>query len=364
MRPSERTAGAAARVDYIDIAKGLSIALVALHHSKLRLYYPEIIDSMGLFRLPLFFFLSGVFFSANGTALQYVIRKADVLLKPYFVVLLTLLAFSALSGDDALLWKYKGILYGNSETIRWPPLWYLTHLFAVYLFGFVLFRACRFPRLPLAAQLLILLALLITGALGITAFWHQPLSLGPLVLDDVPGLPYSVDLLPVTGFFLLAGTLLRQGLKAFRPQPLLVLVTALLYLWIATQTEAMMHLNQRQFEQPVFAIIGAFAGIYLALSLSWLLALAPALSRFPRWLGESSLFILMFHGVIGGHAQGLLAPYAGDHAGEVAVAAVSFMVSITAPPLIRALVRRSRWLSLAFLPVGKAPRAGPAAQQA
>jgi len=48
------------RVEHIDIAKGISIILVALFHSKLKLFAPDIINSMGLFRLPLFFFLSGV----------------------------------------------------------------------------------------------------------------------------------------------------------------------------------------------------------------------------------------------------------------------------------------------------------------
>jgi len=60
------------RVKHIDIAKGISIFLVALAHSthifaplvssKLIFYYQAVISPMSLFRLPLFFFLSGYFF--------------------------------------------------------------------------------------------------------------------------------------------------------------------------------------------------------------------------------------------------------------------------------------------------------------
>jgi fucose 4-O-acetylase-like acetyltransferase len=59
------------RVKHIDIAKGISIFLVAMAHgtpvfvplvsSKVIFYYQEVIGPISLFRLPLFFFLSGIF---------------------------------------------------------------------------------------------------------------------------------------------------------------------------------------------------------------------------------------------------------------------------------------------------------------
>ncbi|MEW8495846.1 MAG: acyltransferase family protein, partial [Candidatus Thiodiazotropha taylori] len=51
------------RVKHVDIAKGISITLVAMFHTKLRIFVPDIVDPLSLFRLPLFFFLSGIFFS-------------------------------------------------------------------------------------------------------------------------------------------------------------------------------------------------------------------------------------------------------------------------------------------------------------
>ncbi len=72
---------------HIDIAKGISICLVAMFHSQLGNYYPSIIDPMGLFRMPLFFLLSGIFFSWNPEPHYFFTKKFDSLLKPYFVVL-------------------------------------------------------------------------------------------------------------------------------------------------------------------------------------------------------------------------------------------------------------------------------------
>ena len=42
------------RVEHIDIAKGISIIFVALSPSKLNTFTPELMNSMGLFRLPFF----------------------------------------------------------------------------------------------------------------------------------------------------------------------------------------------------------------------------------------------------------------------------------------------------------------------
>jgi len=50
------------RVEHIDIARGISITLVAMFHSHLKFSIPEVIEPMSLFRMPLFLVLSGVFF--------------------------------------------------------------------------------------------------------------------------------------------------------------------------------------------------------------------------------------------------------------------------------------------------------------
>lgn len=71
----------------IDIAKGISIALVALNHSAIPEDQIAVTDNFNLFRLPLFFFLSGIFFSSYASTGKFLLKKSDALLKPYFIVL-------------------------------------------------------------------------------------------------------------------------------------------------------------------------------------------------------------------------------------------------------------------------------------
>ena len=66
------------RVSLIDTAKGLSILLVALHHSNLKNIFPELIEPMGLFRMPTFFLLSGIFFSFAAPPTKFFLKKAYI----------------------------------------------------------------------------------------------------------------------------------------------------------------------------------------------------------------------------------------------------------------------------------------------
>ncbi len=72
------------RIKHIDIAKGISITLVAIYHSKLSYYFPSIIGPMELFRMPLFFLLSGVFFSWQEKPKKFLIKQKPILKTSYF----------------------------------------------------------------------------------------------------------------------------------------------------------------------------------------------------------------------------------------------------------------------------------------
>jgi fucose 4-O-acetylase-like acetyltransferase len=72
------------RVKHIDIAKGISITLVAMFHGQLRFFFPEIIEPMALFRLPLFFLLSGVFFSWAASPKDFFNKKIRGYVKAIF----------------------------------------------------------------------------------------------------------------------------------------------------------------------------------------------------------------------------------------------------------------------------------------
>jgi uncharacterized membrane protein YcfT len=65
----------------VDTAKGVSIALVVLSHDKLATLAPELSSLLGLIRMPLFFFLAGLFLRPYRTVASVAVYKADTLLK-------------------------------------------------------------------------------------------------------------------------------------------------------------------------------------------------------------------------------------------------------------------------------------------
>ncbi len=53
------------RVEHLDVAKGITILLVAMFHSNIPSYIPYIIEPLMLIRMPFLFFISGIFFDGK-----------------------------------------------------------------------------------------------------------------------------------------------------------------------------------------------------------------------------------------------------------------------------------------------------------
>ena len=75
------------RIGFIDIAKGIGILLVVLAHNDLEAYAPFLHKVIYSFHMPLFFFLSGMFFRPETPFWQLIRKRFDSLLKPYFFTL-------------------------------------------------------------------------------------------------------------------------------------------------------------------------------------------------------------------------------------------------------------------------------------
>jgi hypothetical protein len=102
------------------------------------------------------------------------------------------------------------------------------------------------------------------------------------------------------------------------------------------------------YHEPFFATLGALAGIYIVLSFSWVISQYNWLSYIPMVIGESSLFILMFHLFAGKKSYDILSQIFIDY--ELFVVIISFVLSIFLPIFIKYIVVRSKILSLIFFP--------------
>lgn len=337
----------------MDVAKGISIILVALFHSKMRAFVPQLIDAMSVFRMPLFFFLSGVFFSALGAPGHFLRQKFDALLKPYFatLVLVAVLAGAGVAFPAAKfpMPEWAGILYGGGETIRLVPLWFLTHLFAVYCFVYLVFRSTGFPDRPRLFQFGVLAAMICVGVAFIDAFWYERIRvLGTAV--DLPGLPFSLDLILVSSTFFMAGSLLRREVVRFRPRGSWVVIAGLVFAAVTLLSDAYLDLNKRVYEDPLPATLGAACGIYLVIALAFHLARLPLARRVLMYFGASSLFVLIFHHSVGVETYRFLDSQGPDRL-NFAFALLAFVLSLAVPLAIKGVIARVGLLSLLYFPL-------------
>ena len=338
------------RIKHIDIGKGISIVLVALNHSGVKEYFPEIMHAMGLFRMPLFFFLSGIFFSYLATPRAFLLKKSEALLKPYFFVLVLIYIISTMFTNENTLWQLRGMLYGTGETIIWSAMWFLPHLFIVYCFSYILFGFVGFNRLTVSMKWIYLFIFMLIGSLTIKLFWNLDISiLGNSII--LQGLPFSADIVLVTSVFFISGHLLKKKIINFSPSVFLFFISLCSFFCIVIYTSSHINFYNRIYERPLLSTFSAFCGIYMVMCISYTLMYMKYTKYMFMKFGEASLYILIFHMFIGEQISHILKQYSEAQIGSLEIAIISFLFSIFLPLLIKLVVSHNNVLALFFLPI-------------
>ncbi len=159
------------RIVWVDYAKAIGIILVVYGHVARGLYHAgigipthlySIVDTVIYsFHMPLFFFLSGLFFYSSlkkQGGRNLLSSKVDTLIYPYLI-------WSMLQGSlEALLSDYTNgkVTYIKVLSLLWSPLaqfWFLYALFFVYLLAIILF-SMNAKRLVIPVLLLSILVYL------------------------------------------------------------------------------------------------------------------------------------------------------------------------------------------------------------
>ena len=338
------------RLHHIDIAKGISIVLVVANHSAFRAAAPEFFNATSSLRLPLFFFLSGIFFNTKWSAEEFTLRKADALLKPYLVTLLALQLFWWLLGS-ASKHDVVGIFYASGMTIELMPLWFLPHLFLVHMAAFWLVRRFGVDTASVPAALALVVLGFLMGALLIRGL--DATSIQVRNDDDARvGWPLSADVLLMSLAFFLAGFLLRYQIRSFTPKPALVVVFIVAFFAIAMIGRPYLDFNGRILMQPLLVAVSAIISVYCVLAFSYWLAAISSCRRALVRIGQAGLIILVFHSFFVGSLYRLLLPYLEDHplAHGVSVCLI-FLLGILGPLYIDTFIRRVAWLRWLYLPL-------------
>ncbi len=286
------------RVGYIDIARGIGILLVVVGHNDFRLFSQFAYQVIYSFHMPLFFFLSGYFFNSSIDFKSFVIKKFNTLLKPYlftiFVIYFVSTSFDTMSFQTALGRIVKS-LYASGRYINWAQLWFLPHLFAVSIYAFFFYKIFakvdnRFVKWAVLLSTLLLANLFLKGYF-------------PFILKisgkeyELFGLPFSLDLLFLSGFFFILGGEIRRIVteKTFK-NPFIFFGSAagiiLLNLFFSPRND----FNTRVYESLFINTMQAIVGILFILALSGQVELhSKKLAALLGYFGRISMIILIFH---------------------------------------------------------------------
>jgi fucose 4-O-acetylase-like acetyltransferase len=287
------------RVGYIDIAKGIGILLVALAHADVSLVSPYLHRLIYSFHMPLFFFISGYFFNPNKPFWTMVKKRSNTVLKPYLVTIL-LIYIASLSFTNmrfaTVFGRIAKSMYGTGYYIDWVQLWFLPSLFITSIFAFLFYRIVLTRIQVRIIRWLILLAVLAFGIYFLDAFY--PFSISLLGKEyELYGLPFSLDLVLLSGFFYILGNEIRQvtTAKVFE-NPLTLFSTGTVLILLTLLFSYQVDFNTRLYESFPINTIEAILGILFTLAISKQIDLRTTrLASTLNYIGQASLFILIFH---------------------------------------------------------------------
>ena len=339
IKPISKAAVVEKRVEYVDIAKGIGITLVVMGHNDFALISPFAHKLIYSFHMPMFFFRSGMFFKPDIPFWTFVRQRFHRVLRPFLFMILFIffmsISFSKVSILEASRRLVKA-MYGSGQYLDWVQLWFLPHLFVVSLFAYFFVRAIRQTKLS-RVRWVLLTGLYIVGVLSIKLF--SPFEFNLLGKDlIVYGLPFSLDLVLISGFFfMLAYELNQKQYVTFLESPLTLFISGLTLVFLVWYFPLKIDFNIRQFDSLPVNTIETLLGIVFILALSKQLERVNWLSTLFKYIGQASLIVLIFQVPIQ------------DYWGQKLFALtnnlvfsywISFLIGVTGPIAINALFIR------------------------
>jgi len=345
------------RVSYIDVAKGLGILLIVFGHNRiLSNENSEIHRIIYSFHVPLFFFISGLFLNPNENFWVFFIKKADSLLKPYFVVLLSLSIPLLVKGFSASKYIFE-VLYGNGATIIWPHLWFLPHLWILLIFSYVFVKITNFDCLYWGFRASLLVLLLVVGFNISRMYFSVPGQPESKIFDGFGkslaffGLPFSFDLVFITSFYLLLGYSLRNKVLILKHSNIYFLLALFIFIFCHLFFDFSIDLNLRVYDNIFISTLQALSGIYIILSVSQILSRFVLPCHIFSYIGSGSLFILIFHSYFQNKVLSVISPLNGNYFFLDDV--TSFFMGSTVPLSMWEVARRNNYLAIFFLPLNR-----------
>lgn len=286
------------RIGYIDIARGIGILLVVLGHNDFGYISQFAYQIIYSFHMPLFFFLSGYFINTSRVFWEFAIKRFNSLLKPYYFTIFMIYFLSISFGKIGFQTAFRRIiksLYASGLYIDWVQLWFLPHLFIVSLYAFFLYKLFDTWNNRLLKWTVLITSL---GFASVPLQRFYPFS---LTLFDKTytlfGLPFSLDLMLLSGFFFILGGEIRHYTTEHTfDNPFLFAGTGLVVILLNYYFSQRVDFNTRIYESFTINTTEAIIGILFILALSRQIDLRiQRLASLLKYFGKITLMILIFH---------------------------------------------------------------------
>ncbi|EOO64763.1 acyltransferase family protein [Bacillus cereus] len=274
-----------ARIQAIDIVRGITISLVVMGHTEVP---SQINNFFSAFRMPLFFMVSGYLLNVTkhtNNFNNFINSRIWRLLIPYFsaciVFYVIWLLRQNLWTNNAIYWyePILGIFYGNGEQLYVnTPLWFLVCLFCSELIFLSIMKYIQ--------NYSSVLQIICFFSIGIIGF----------IISQHIHLPWGLDIALIVQLFLFIGNKLKshdifKQLK-FRSQ---FLIPILILFVIINPINGFVDINNRIYGNLILFYMNGICGSILTLYFSQLIEKSKIFCQLFIFLGKNSINILIFH---------------------------------------------------------------------
>ena len=281
------------RIEYIDLAKGFCILFVVLYHIGGPFENADLNRIMSCFRMPLYYFLSGLFFKQYAGFFDFVLRKINKLIVPFvFFILIRYLIYCGMiliTGDFShISLLLTNIVNGfQHETVYLAtPLWFLISLFETSLIFSLL--SIISSKLIIRERNKDIFIALMSFFIGIIGY-----GLGVYHINLLLWLDTCMTAVPFyyTGYFLRNKTDLLVSNKLDKYIPvLLVLLGLIVYLFAGKIGMIYNVYSVNYFSFYISAISGTLFVLFISKMLKKVFLIS--------FLGRYSIIVLCTHGLI------------------------------------------------------------------
>lgn len=275
------------RVEFIDLAKGICILLIVLNHSFAR-FSGSFLDSFMIFRMPLYFVLSGLFFKTYGSLALFIKKKINKLIVPmcFAFVFISIPSTFLLNMKEGIPTTINNLFLMPTEPHKLnfglsPSSWFLLCLFILNIYF------CLGYYITKANTLCLAVLSLICGVVG--CYLGARDIILPIWLDTaLTAMPFFC-----MGFVLRNYTHIVED-KYSIMHILLFILSIFTFCVTASylgEDETILYVGNHYDLNPLLLYLGGFSGTLCVLLLAKLLNYLPIVS----YIGRYSIVVLLTH---------------------------------------------------------------------